>query len=289
MVVEKIGNSLRGKRAAGTVLRVRAHAGVALFARPPQGSLHFGDRRFLLRRHHAGGCHAHHRHGGDERLPHRTRFQNSGRQRPYDRSVHGFAADRLRRTGRQARIGQGRQNGLSAAGGRGAGIRTHRGQHRRHGARHPAPGPCQSQSGFRQDRKWRHGWFPGWKRRPDRIAHGNVPRRYRGRQDHPGFAGRRRHPAWRQPARQVIPDRRVFEIGMSEYDSSVLYMPLEEAQNISMPRAPRSRSRCSRTIPTGSARLCGRKSRPRRDGRCSSRIGVSATRLFSRRFRWSGT
>jgi hypothetical protein len=80
----------------------------------------------------------------------------------------------------------------------------------------------------------------------------------------------------------------IFEIGMSEYDSSIIFMPFAEAQlYFNIEGTPRRRSRSSSTIPTTSMR-CGRSRRPR-SGRSSCPTGASATRPSSPRCRSSAT
>ena len=67
----------------------------ALPAGAAQGRIHFGHRRLLLPRHHARRRDAHHRHGGDERLPQGAARQDPRPQRPPADPAAGIAADRL--------------------------------------------------------------------------------------------------------------------------------------------------------------------------------------------------
>ena len=69
------------------------------------------------------------------------------------------------------------------------------------------------------------------------------------------------------PRVKAYPIVAIFEVGMSEYDSSIIFMPLRGGAALFQPwRTGRSRSRSSSTIPTMSTR-CSRRSRRRRSGR----------------------
>ena len=81
------------------LLPVRMDAVAALLAGAAQGRIHLGHRRVFLPRHHARRRHAHHRHGGDERLPPRTARQDPRPQRPSADPAAGKAAHRLGRGG----------------------------------------------------------------------------------------------------------------------------------------------------------------------------------------------
>ena len=75
----------------------------------------------------------------------------------------------------------------------------------------------------------------------------------------------------------------IFEIGMSEYDASIIFMPLEEAQ---LYFNAEGIAQSIETLRRQSRRLsmsCGRRSRRRPDGRSASPTGASATRPSSRR------
>ncbi len=63
----------------------RVDAGLALSARAPQGGVHLRHRRRVVPRHHAGRRDAHHRHGGDERLPQGSLREDPRPQRPHRR------------------------------------------------------------------------------------------------------------------------------------------------------------------------------------------------------------
>ena len=72
-------------------------------------------------------------------------------------------------------------------------------------------------------------------------------------------------PSARRRASRPIRSSAIFEVGMSEYDASIIFMPLRGGAALSSTRkAARSRSRSSSTIPTTSTR-CGRRSRRRRE------------------------
>src|SRR4029078_13618208 len=92
----------RGHRHAA-LLPVRMDAVAALSARAAQGRIHFGHRRIFFPRHHAGRGDAHHRDGGDERLPQGIARQNSRPQRSPADPASGKPTDRLGRGGRPRR------------------------------------------------------------------------------------------------------------------------------------------------------------------------------------------
>jgi lipoprotein-releasing system permease protein len=61
-------------------------------------------------------------------------------------------------------------------------------------------------------------------------------------------------PSARRPRIKGYPVAAVFEIGMSEFDATFVYMPLKEAQAYFNREGDVTSSRCSSTTPTGSTR-----------------------------------
>ena len=72
--------------------------------------------------HHAGRCHAHHRDGGDERVPQGTARQDPRRERPSADPAAGIAADRLAAGDRARVAGRRHQAGRADRRRPGAGV-----------------------------------------------------------------------------------------------------------------------------------------------------------------------
>ncbi len=239
------------------VLAVRVDGRLALSARAPQGRLHLGHRRLLVPRHHARRRDADHRHGGDERLPRTSCSTRSSAStatcvvQPIEQPL-----DRLRRGGRAH---------LAACRGVVLAMPLVEGQAlasspfacgRRAGARHRAKRTCKRLPAIADN--IRTGSLDGLRRRARAIAIGtrladslSAARR---RQRHAGLAARRRHAARHHAADQGLSGRRpIFEIGMSEYDATFVFMPLDRGAALFQPaeRCQRHRGLCS-TIPTRS-------------------------------------
>lgn len=64
------------------------------------------------------------------------------------------------------------------------------------------------------------------------------------------------------PRQKIYPVVAIFEIGMSELDASIIYMPLEEAQLYFNAEGWPRPSRCSSTTPTRSTACAARSRRP---------------------------
>lgn len=82
------------------------------------------------------------------------------------------------------------------------------------------------------------------------------------------------------PRTKAYPVSAIFEVGMSEINSSIVFMPLKESSFISTRTASSSRSRSFSTTPMPLT-SCGRSSRRRWGSRCSSPTGGSRTGRFS--------
>ena len=118
----------------------------ALSAGAAQGRIHLGHRRLLLSRHHARCRHAHHRDGGDERVPPGASGKDSRPQRPPAHPAARIAADRLGRRGRPRRQAPRRAPGGADRRGTGAGVVAVQ-RLRRPGARHARERPRKAHLG----------------------------------------------------------------------------------------------------------------------------------------------
>jgi ABC-type lipoprotein release transport system permease subunit len=81
----------------------------------------------------------------------------------------------------------------------------------------------------------------------------------------------------------------VFEIGMSEYDSSVIYMGLEDAQEYFMSEDGVTAIDLMVDDPDAIDARVAALYRPGRAGACASSPGSAPTRPSSARSRWSAT
>jgi lipoprotein-releasing system permease protein len=90
------------------------------------------------------------------------------------------------------------------------------------------------------------------------------------------------------PRIKAFPVTAIFEIGMSEFDATFIYMPMKEAQPFFNREGDATLIEVFWTMRTASTRHAMPSSRPRND-RSSSRIGGSATGPSSRPWRSSET
>ena len=180
----------------------------ALSAGAAQGRIHLGHRRLLLPRHHARRRDAHHRDGGDERLPQGTARQDPRPQRPSAGAAAGIAADRLAGGGRAA-------SPRSTA----SGSRRRSSKARRWRPRRSTPPACWcaasaapiSTSSPRSPSNIKQGTLEGFDEGPggrDRPAARRPAVAARRRQRHAGRAARRGDADGHHAADQGLQDRR---------------------------------------------------------------------------------
>ena len=188
--------AVRSAAVEPSIFRLRAHGRLALSALPAQGSVHFGDRRLFLHRHHARRRDADHRHGGDERFSHRTDLAHPRHQRPHDRPAARRAARQLCGPCDEVCRRQGRDHGDPDDRGADACLGA---------GRAPAPAlwcaACaaddldQDEIDFRPYPVRRSRRLCRRNRRCDRLAHGRAARHRR----------RRRPSRWSSPEGDVTP------------------------------------------------------------------------------------
>ena len=209
---------------------LRMAAVAALSARAAQGRIHLGHRRLLLPRHHARRRHADHRDGGDERLPQGTARQDPRPQRPSADPAAGIAADRLA-GGRRAHLqGAGRQAGRADRRRPGAGVLA---VQRVAACWCAASAPPISPSCPPIANNIKQGTLEGFdegqgvaigRRLADQLS-------LRAGDSVTLVAPRGAvTPMGTTPRIKPYKVAAVFEIGMSEYDSAFVFMPLPEAQ-----------------------------------------------------------
>ena len=223
-----------------------------LRARRKEG-FHLGHCRVFLPRHHARRRHTHHRHGGDERVPQRAARQDSRPQRPPADAAAGKAADRL---------GGGRRAHRQGAGG----IRL---------AAPIVEGQALASSPFNAAGVLVRGIRPQDLEKLPSVANNIKQGTLKGFDESQGVAIGRRladqlslrsgdnitlvaprgavTPMGTTPRIKAYKIAAVFEIGMSEYDSAMVFMPLPKRRPISTAPATSPRSRSTPTIPIASS------------------------------------
>src|SRR5215469_5918221 len=193
------------------------------------GGLHLGQCRIFFPRHHARRRHPHHRDGGDERLPQGAAGQDFRPQRPPPDPAAGAAADRL-----------------------GGGDRAHFQGTRPHPCRADRRGPGARVLALQRLRRAGARRARRRSRQAPLRCQQYPPRHARGFDEGQGVAIGRRladqlslragdsvtlvaprgavTPMGTTPRIKSYKIAAVFEIGMSEYDSAFVFMPLSEAQ-----------------------------------------------------------